>query len=657
MIRKKVNKEDFINKLYVGDCLNIMSGFPENSIDCIVTSPPYWKQRDYGWSGQWGQEPTFEEYLQHLHEFMDEANRILKKEGTIWINLGDKYHKGNLLMLPHRFAIMCQDSGWYIRNDIVWAKCLSGSTMLYTKTDNGVQKMNIKDIARRNDVDKIRLWNGDKWVRIKGIYENKKPKNVKSIILRSGDEIISTDNHRYPTIYGLKRTDELEIGDELIRCKLPDGDIKCPNLDGYIGWLIGMYIAEGSKSKTTIQFSLSKSEKNYHERIEAISRSFHGTYREHNSDGDGITIMINSPVIDSIINTYVDGKNSHGKHFSNKLWDRDNEFLQNILIGYLDGDGHYDKDKNRYRLGFTFNPSLANDLITICNRLGYSIYLKKGKFKESKSGKEFLGYRGQIRFKESIFKDNINENQIIKICKPLGAPRKFWDIELYDDPHLFSLGSGILTHNSNAMPDGAANRLTVVHEYFFLITKIKSGYYFDLDSIRDKHKESSLRRACRSQFKTGQYAMNRVQNNVGYDDMYDLLKQGKLKKLNKIGRNPTTVQQFWDDYNKNEELIESAIDLFIQRELYSTLDDTPKGKNPFDHYATYNPKLIEKPVKAGCPKGGIILDPFCGTASTLAKAIECDRQFIGIDGCEIFINLSEKVLKAEIKKRQGVIKF
>lgn len=127
--------------------MDVIKNFPDKSIDCVITSPPYWQLRDYGWDGQWGLEPTFQEYLEHLWQMMDEVYRVLKPTGTAWINLGDTYgstktrntdskHKGNvgvnidkqdgiqkcLMLIPHRFAIGCIDRGWIMRNDIVWAK-------------------------------------------------------------------------------------------------------------------------------------------------------------------------------------------------------------------------------------------------------------------------------------------------------------------------------------------------------------------------------------------------------------------------------------------------------------------------------------------------------------------------------------------------------
>jgi DNA modification methylase len=128
---------------------------PDDFLDCVITSPPYWQLRDYGYDGQWGLEPTFNEYLDHLWEMMDEIYRVLKPSGTCWINLGDTYNNSGwagdrkdkyndqpiaatntkagrggqkgfpdkcLILIPHRFAIGCIDRGWIVRNDIIWAK-------------------------------------------------------------------------------------------------------------------------------------------------------------------------------------------------------------------------------------------------------------------------------------------------------------------------------------------------------------------------------------------------------------------------------------------------------------------------------------------------------------------------------------------------------
>lgn len=73
------------------DCLEALKEMPEASVDCVVTSPPYWALRDYGVTGQIGLEPTFEEYITKLCDIFDEVKRVLKPSGTCWVNLGDTY--------------------------------------------------------------------------------------------------------------------------------------------------------------------------------------------------------------------------------------------------------------------------------------------------------------------------------------------------------------------------------------------------------------------------------------------------------------------------------------------------------------------------------------------------------------------------------------
>lgn len=114
------------NHLFLqGNCLAMLKKFPANSVDCVVTSPPYWSLREYDVHSRdakfvIGDESTPEEYVKNLVEIFSEIKRVLKDSGSFWLNLGDKYHKKNLLGLPWRVAIKMQDDGWILRNDIIW---------------------------------------------------------------------------------------------------------------------------------------------------------------------------------------------------------------------------------------------------------------------------------------------------------------------------------------------------------------------------------------------------------------------------------------------------------------------------------------------------------------------------------------------------------
>ena len=142
-----------LDKIYQGHALRVLKKLPAESIDCVVTSPPYWALRDYGVADQIGLESTFQEYVVKLCNIFDEIKRVLKGPGSLWVNLGDTYnnltpgsrdphrwpkqsrndHKAakpkisypqkSLCLIPERFVIeMVDRRGWIARNDIVWSK-------------------------------------------------------------------------------------------------------------------------------------------------------------------------------------------------------------------------------------------------------------------------------------------------------------------------------------------------------------------------------------------------------------------------------------------------------------------------------------------------------------------------------------------------------
>lgn len=82
-------------RILQGEALDVLKTLPDESVHCIVSSPPYWRQRDYGVPGQLGLEPTPEEYVDRLVAIFREARRVLRADGTAWVNLGDKWASGN----------------------------------------------------------------------------------------------------------------------------------------------------------------------------------------------------------------------------------------------------------------------------------------------------------------------------------------------------------------------------------------------------------------------------------------------------------------------------------------------------------------------------------------------------------------------------------
>lgn len=134
-----------------GDTMEVLEALPEESVQTVVTSPPYWSLRDYGIEGQIGLEQSVEEFIKALTLVFDQVRRVLRRDGTLWLNIGDSYTSGgrtwrapdkknraramgvrpptpqglkpkDLIGVPWRLALALQAAGWYLRTDIVWNK-------------------------------------------------------------------------------------------------------------------------------------------------------------------------------------------------------------------------------------------------------------------------------------------------------------------------------------------------------------------------------------------------------------------------------------------------------------------------------------------------------------------------------------------------------
>lgn len=143
-----------LDTILCGDSLNVLKALPESSVHCCVTSPPYYGLRDYGMDAQIGREATPEEYISRLTAVFREVRRVLRPDGTLWVNIADSYcgtgSKGDardpkypqgrngqnfslcqtvrgckqkdMIGIPWMLAFALRADGWYLRNDVIWAK-------------------------------------------------------------------------------------------------------------------------------------------------------------------------------------------------------------------------------------------------------------------------------------------------------------------------------------------------------------------------------------------------------------------------------------------------------------------------------------------------------------------------------------------------------
>lgn len=111
------------HKIICGDAEISVEGLPGASVDCIVTSPPYWLARDYSaGAAEIGREPEAQGYILNLLGVFDQCWRVLSDTGSCWVNLGDKMQSGSLQCIPWRFAEAMRLSGWHLRSAAPWIK-------------------------------------------------------------------------------------------------------------------------------------------------------------------------------------------------------------------------------------------------------------------------------------------------------------------------------------------------------------------------------------------------------------------------------------------------------------------------------------------------------------------------------------------------------
>lgn len=152
-----IEKEERYPLFVQGDSAEVLKNIPNESVDCVVTSPPYWGKRQYE-SGGIGLEDNYTEFINNLMVIINEVKRILKKTGAFWLNIGDSYKDKQLLGIPWRIALRMIDDGWILRNDIIWYKHKGG--MCASKDRFGSVFENffffVKDTKYYFDADSIR---------------------------------------------------------------------------------------------------------------------------------------------------------------------------------------------------------------------------------------------------------------------------------------------------------------------------------------------------------------------------------------------------------------------------------------------------------------------------------------------------------------------
>lgn len=374
-------------------------------------------------------------------------------------------------------------------------------------------------------------------------------------------------------------------------CLLPDSSEANPAyLTDDALWFIGLYLAEGSMSGTTIQLTGHASEISRLERVQRLAQHYGGTVT-FTFSGNKLDIRVYSRILRAVLASYISGKTSHDKALTTRTWRLTNEALRTIMQGYLSGDGHQEPLNARWRLGFTRNYNLERDLRTFAARLGATLTLKPT-FSQNGT-KRFPAFKGEWRWNRSGHHNEKDRGELMEIRA--SRARHFWDISVADEPHLFALSSGVLTHNCkpNAMPESVRDRCTRSHEYVFMLSK-QQGYFYDADAIAEP-------------VRSGPVSQGGTPLDLDGDVPAEATRPGT--------RNRRSV---WT----------------INTRSYTGA-----------HFATMPTELAERCVLAGSRPGDTVLDPFFGAGTTGVAALNHGRHVLGTELNPGYARLAERRLR------------
>lgn len=464
-----------VNQIQCGNCLEVMSKWPAESINFVMFSPPYWGHRNYGsstnaiwggnpgcehnfdkakfglcskcgaWYGQLGLEPDFHAYVEHLVVIGREIRRVLRKDGSWWLNLGDTY-AGSLagygtkakgphgiqdvtkgyfvsshqkppqsqtgipskckVLIPHRVAIALIDDGWSVRNDSIWFKpnampeCLDPKIHVFVKNRNGISWLTLEKLYKMG-ITGNKVLTPFGWRNIINIWKTKKDKFLEFEVGKVA-KIRCSLNHRFPLSYDRRRKNYfLKIASELkdkgsavLLFKPAEEFIDNLKFDyNYkMGRFLGIYASDGGfNAKRGFQgkITLGKDEK---ETIEFIgrylsSKSIRFTVKQIKNY---VAITFSSKELRNLCKFIVPGKCKTKQLNLDIILNSSLEFRKGIFEGLIEGDGYRDKS-GRIIFGFA-SKELRDNIAVLCSTLGFMASKQFTNRLDPRTGKRYPAY-------------------------------------------------------------------------------------------------------------------------------------------------------------------------------------------------------------------------------------------------------------------------
>lgn len=547
-----------LDQILLGDSRQILASLPPKSVDLIFADPPYnlqlqnelWRPnmtRVDAVDDEWDRFDDFEAYDAFTEQWLSACRRVLKDTGAIWV-IGS-YHN------IYRVGKIMMDLGYWILNDVVWIKCLAGKTEIFCLINGSPIITNLKDLARidaqRNEI-KVPSYDQDgcfAWADVCAISKSPCSHGL-HITCDDGSWVACTPDHQFPTLdkghIEYKAAQKLLVGGNLLQLRRFDMPhvIASRGIDEYVGNFIGWYLAQGNllDAEDGVQLSMSVDEQSEAEQlVELIKDRFGIVGRVHIYD-NRMLLIFSSRLIVALIQRFVRGHGAKQKRLSREAFLYGSDFLKGVLSGYLRGDGHWDAKNRRWRLGLCRNEGLIIDLQVISRLLGHRLRFSysavpyrrgkaeiiKGEIRENTDARwsfvnlEDLGLPPRRNFQygrrysiasirdkyklitrkdphaqvtdiyQSVLYGDMQPARISDISPQTSC--NFYDIGLKTN-HVLALANGILTHNSNPMPQFRGVRFANAHETLIWAKKSREQkkYTFNYQAMKGLNDDKQMR--------------------------------------------------------------------------------------------------------------------------------------------------------------------
>ena len=509
-------------RILSGDCRDVLKTLPDESVHCVVTSPPYFGLRDYGVDGQIGLEPTPDAFVAEMVAVFREVRRVLRSDGTLWLNLGDSYAGSGKGGKP--------EAGKQATN-----KGSQTVGVIYGKTADTARQAAVVNVTRK-------------------------------------------------TFDGIKAKDLIGIPwsvAKALQAPFYTGRIKS-ELDRV--WLAATIDAEGSICGFT------------HERKDD------GTIRT----GIHLTITnTNRPLLDNAFRIWPTSREDHNFH----------------------GEGHLGS-ADTYR----WIAHNVDDKAELLREIYPYLIAKK---KQALLAWNFLEMSREAKRLARTGEAGAVKEKRAWIVAALSKLNHFEDVDVpawcREPPSMFEPGwylrQDIIWAKPNPMPESVTDRCTKAHEYLFMLTKAER-YHYDAEAIKEPAIYSGLKNQDESGFKNPQSFNGK--HKEGYRS------SGKQRGH---GCRHAGFNDRWDAMEKAEQ----CSGLRNKRSVWEV------ATQPFKeaHFATFPTALIEPCIKAGCPEGGTVLDPFGGAGTTGLVADRLARNAILIELNPEYAAMAEKRIRGE----------